>query len=249
MTFGRDQVEAAARRLRGVLVETPLVGGLLLPGRDVGPGLRVKLECLQHGGSLWFRGAMHALGRQLGAPREAVAAGTFRAVLAGVFAARLQRVPVTAVLDAEPSDEERRLLVAAGTDAIELAAEGGAVGRAEELGRTRGAFVVPGPGDPAHDLGVATLGLELAAEMGADTDLVVVGPAALADAVGHGLRAGGRDLAVRAAPLPGDRQALETLRAVVRDGVRVDADHEGLAALAAAIDDPDATAACVVVGA
>jgi threonine dehydratase len=248
MDADRERIEGARRRLRGLSVATPLIGGLTLPGFPCRPGLRVKLENLQLGGSLRFRGAMHALARRLGAPREAVAVGAFRSVLAEVCAAALQRVPVTAVLEVEVGPRERALLRAAGVAACEVCAGPEAArARAAELRRGRGAFVFPGPGDPDFDLGIATVGLELAEEISAETDLVLVGPAAFAAAVGGGLRAGGRPIPTLGVEPPPPEE-LAALRLAVRDGLRVDADDAGLAALAGALAG-EASAPCALIGA
>ena len=52
MSLVAAQVEAAARRLRGVLVETPLIGGVILPGFDVTPGLHtIFVKGVPYGGS------------------------------------------------------------------------------------------------------------------------------------------------------------------------------------------------------
>src|SRR5690606_7902337 len=96
MPSEHDPIAAAANRLRGLLVDTPLIGGPLLAGRPAMPELRIKPECLQPGGSIWFRGAMHALARQMGAAAGIVAQGGSRQVLATVVAAQAQRVPVVA---------------------------------------------------------------------------------------------------------------------------------------------------------
>jgi threonine dehydratase len=246
------QVQAAARRLRGVLVETPMVGGVILPGFDVTPGLRVQIEVVQHGGSLWFRGAMHALARALGAPREVVAVGSESALIASCLAAHLQRTPVTALSAGSRTVELEGRLLAFGATVVEWCdGAAHAAERADQLRRERGARILPGPGDPDFDLGVATLGLELADGLGADADLVLVGPSALAAAVGVGLTAGGREIPVvgvdAAEPSEIDSFGRADLAAAVLSGLRVVPGPAALAALARGMTS-GATAPCVVLG-
>lgn len=246
------QVEAAVRRLRGVLVETPLVGGVILPGFDVKPTLRVQIEVVQHGGSLWFRGAMHALARAFGAPREVVAVGPEAALVASCLAASLQRTPVTALVAGTRTVELEARLLAFGATVVEWCADADrAAERADELRRERGARILPGPGDPDFDLGVATLGLELAEGLGADADLVLVGPAALAEAVGMGLTAGGREIPVEGvdalAPSELDSFGRADLAAAVVSGLRVVPGDASLAALVRGMTSR-AGAPCVVLG-
>ncbi|MGA1522816.1 MAG: pyridoxal-phosphate dependent enzyme [Planctomycetota bacterium] len=246
------QVESAARRLRGVLVETPLVGGVILPGFDVPPGLRVHLELVQHGGSLWFRGSMHALARALGAPREVVAIGSDAALVASCLAAHLQRVPVTAIARGERRVGLETQLLAFGASVVEWRADADAVAeRADALRRERGARVLPGPGDPDFDLGVATLGRELAQGLGADADLVVVAPAALAAAVEMGLGAAGREIRVvgvdAATPSEIDSVGRADLAEAVATGLRVVPGPASIAALIRGMT-ASAVAPCVVLG-
>lgn len=54
-----DSIRAAAARLRGHVVATPLIGGLLLPGFAHAADVRIKPELLQPGGSAWYRGYLH----------------------------------------------------------------------------------------------------------------------------------------------------------------------------------------------
>lgn len=250
MDLGREHVEAAARRLSGVLVASPLIGDLLLPGHARRPGLRVKAECLQPGGSVWFRGAMHALARRLGSVPGVVAAGAFRPVLAGVVAAALQRVPSVAVVPSSVSRRERELLGAAGVGEVVCAADVPAVAeRAKEVCRTRGLFAMPEPGDLEHDLGVATLGLELARDLGTDAEVVLVSPGSLSAPVAAGLAAGGRRLeVVGVEPSSRRPEVLAALRDAVAAGVRLACDPDGLAALDAALDGRYGDHPCVVLG-
>jgi threonine dehydratase len=246
------QVESAARRLRGILVETPLVGGVILPGFDVAPGLRVQLEVVQHGGSLWFRGFMHSLARALGSLREVVVVGEDAALVAGSLAAHLQRIPVTALaVGSRRADLESQLLAFGATGVEWCSDEAASRDRAEALRRERGARVLGGPGDPDFELGVATLGLELSQNLGADADLVLVAPEALAPAVAIGLAAGGREIPVEgvAEVPPGELDSVgrDDLAQAVATGLRVVPGRASLAALLRGLTS-EAVAPCVVLG-
>jgi threonine dehydratase len=60
MTLSFDQVRAAAERLRGVAVHTPLVNNAELD-RRLGARVFLKAENLQHIGAFKFRGAYNRL--------------------------------------------------------------------------------------------------------------------------------------------------------------------------------------------
>ncbi|MFO1051946.1 MAG: hypothetical protein U1F36_07010 [Planctomycetota bacterium] len=211
---GRATIEAASTRLRGVLVRTPLVGEPCLPVRGVLRGVRLKLECLQPGGSLWFRGAMHALARRLGSlPRIEVDAGGDQAP-AFAHAAALLRIEC--IVRGRPRTGLRAQLVALGArfDAGALQAER------------------PSPDDPDFRSGIATLGLELAAELPLDVEEVHV-DARVAAAIAAGLRCASRDL--RVVPVEVDVLPVQGLARDLLRGLRVAPHRAGLAALASAL--------------
>lgn len=223
------RVREAADRLSGQLVRTPLVGGILLGDAPASPRLRAKLEVLQPGGGAVFRGAMHSLSRALGTLSGLVVGGGFRSAYATALAASLQRIPTVVLIG--PNLDESCAARFAVLPQVRVE-RSDVVGRDEVLRRARaeGFRAAPGPGDDDWELGVATLGLELAEQMPGDTDLVVVGPGVLRRAVQRGLVAGGRSLEVLApeARLAGD---LGELRRRVREGLRIEADAAGLRAL------------------
>src|SRR5215831_8268041 len=88
---------AAAERLRGHVVATPLIGTPWLPGASL-PDVRWKPELLQPGGSLWWRGYQHFLLRQLGRCAGLVYAGPPARLLAAALAAMQHRLPLRALL-------------------------------------------------------------------------------------------------------------------------------------------------------
>lgn len=230
MSSGRRRVlEAAAARLRGALVATPLLGEPLLVGRGVAEGLRLKLECLQCGGSAWFRGAMHALARRFGSIARLAAEGDADCVRALASAAALQRVECHALAPADAA--QRAVLVALG--AVLHEAQAGLPGTLARLDRAA----------PDFTEGLATLGLELADELPSEIVAVFVAEE-FAAAVGDGLQAAGRPLALLA--VPADRSPDPGLADAVLRGARVLPGERGLAALSAALASPLRPAAVLV---
>ena len=221
-------IEAAAQRLRGQLVATPLIGGLRLPGFQVPPDLRLKPELLQPGGAMRYRGTLHYLMRKLGQLKGLVLWGPPRQVLTDALAASTQRLPMTSFWESDPGDWSEQLQ-ACGC-AVEQAAD--PVAAARSHGEKTGFHLLPPDCvDPDFLLGLATVGLELALELPRDCALVVV--SSTGSGLQAGLRAGGHSARVEevvaSAATAGLQQALRT-------GHRLESDPEGLAALAWALD-------------
>ncbi|MBK8977524.1 MAG: pyridoxal-phosphate dependent enzyme [Planctomycetes bacterium] len=233
MQIDRPTLEAAARRLAGQVLVTPLVGQPLLPGRLAPAGLRLKLECLQVAGGLWFRGAMHALARRLGALPGLAVGGAWRSALGTAAAAAFQRIPTRVALRAADLPADARALFAALPGVgLEPCDDDAAVAAAHARARAQGCARAPGPGDPDFDVGIATLALELDAQMPSDVARVVIGSAELAPALERGLAACGRALALEVAePVANVAELAEALRI----GVRVAVDAAGCAAFARAL--------------
>ncbi len=223
---------AAARRLSGQLIDTPLIGDLRLPGFTFPADLRVKAECLQVGGTLMFRGYLHWLLRSLGRYKGLVLHGTPRQLLAQAVAASLHRLPACAVVEGELEPGLQVLIQDTGCELLPVAA-GDAVQRCADSASQRGFRIMPGleVEDVCH--GVATIGVELAAQMPRDQALVVVSPSDLADPVRQGLRASGLSVEVRGIDQPGDSTEIG---AAVRTGLRLCSDPAGLAALATQLE-------------
>lgn len=224
-------IEAAAARLRGQVVVTPLVGVLVLPGFTVPDGLRVKLELLQPGGSLRFRGALHALLRRMGSAKGVVVAGTVRWATAAATAAWTLRLPVRAFVSDVVPPEARALLDVVGCRWRELRDEPAAMAAAAEQQREHGDSWLRRD-DPDVLTGIATIGLELARELPSDCARVVVAPAELAEPVAAGLQAGGRAADVLA--LGVDLLDLP-LAAAMRAGLRLEPSAAATTALARAL--------------
>lgn len=223
-----DAVRAAAVRLRGHLVATPLIGGLLLPGFAHAADVRIKPELLQPGGSVWFRGHLHFLLRSMGRPvglTWAEGRGTVVSVAAAAAACRVPlRVFVRAPLDARQAAAVAHL-------GAEVSCVEDPVGASSALGRRDGFTVLPGEEHPDVAAGLATLGLELAAAMPWDAAVVHVAPG-LGAAVAAGLAAGGHGAVVVEATSASGTDALGA-SLLAHHGMRAGAGS--LAALAAAL--------------
>jgi threonine dehydratase len=222
------EIVAAGARLAGHVVATPVVGGVLWPGRSLPPGLRVKAEVLQPSGSIHFRGAMHWLLRRLGAAKGLVAHGAPRTVLAAALAAHEHRMPITAFTHG-PCDPDVEALLGELRCAVRPCATAAAAERAARAeSRASGNPVLPGEADPDYAAGLATAGLELATTLPADAELVVVSPAVLARPLALGLAAGGATARVEG--VDADPARVPALAREVRAALRLDV---GLASCAA----------------
>jgi threonine dehydratase len=166
-----DEIRAAADRLTGVTVRTPLVP---FPGVD--PRLLVKPESLQPTGSFKLRGAYAAISALPAAARArgVVAHSSGNHAQAVAYAAALLGAPATVVVpDNAPAvklDPVRRLGSRIVTTQPTLAAR---VAATEELIRRHGYTLIPPFDDRAVIAGQGTIGLEIAADC-QDADLVVV---------------------------------------------------------------------------
>lgn len=224
-----DSILAAVRRLTGHLVDTPMIGELRLPGFGF-HGVRVKAECLQMGGTLMFRGYLHCLLRSLGQWKGLVLGGTPREVYAQAVAVSLHRLPAIAVVEGELDPSRLTMIRETGCE-VQAVAVGVAVATIASTARARGFQVMAGLADADVRHGVATLGVELAADLPREVEEVRIAPPALAAPIRAGLLAAGRVVEVlgvesSAAAVP------VGLAVAVADGLRLCSDLEGLAALA-----------------
>lgn len=238
-----DLIHIAARRLRGQLVAAPLVAAAPgLPGLTPGRDLRLKLEMLQPAGGVHFRGALHYLLRQLGRFKGVAVAGSPRSAYAAAFAASLLRLPVRCFLPAAVDAEWGPRFAALGCE-HEIAGDPQAAAR-DFCGKA-GYCRMPGLDEPDLAAGLATVGLELSSELPAHCARLFV-VEELAPAVGLGLAAGGHPAeVVPVAASTAAAGAVDDLGGILAREHRVIADPEGLAVLAAALEDrtPDCTAA------
>jgi threonine dehydratase len=189
-------VEAAARRLAGVAVETPLIESPALNER-LGARVLIKPETLQRVGAFKFRGAYNRLVQLSPAERRrgVVAFSSGNHAQGVALAARLLAMPAVIVM---PSDAPAVKVEATRGYGAEIRPYDRLTESREaiaaEIAAERGAVVVPAFDDPHIIAGQGTVGLELvrqAEARGARVDL------ALAPVSGGGLLAG-MSLALRA---------------------------------------------------
>lgn len=182
-------VEAAAGRLRGVAVRTPLVFSAVL-SETLGRPVYLKPETLQRTGSFKFRGAYNRM-VQIPAERRpagVVACSSGNHAQGVAAAARLLGMPAVIVM---PHDAPA--LKRARTEALGAAVVGYDRTREDRdaiavaLAAERGAVVVPPYDDPDVIAGQGTVGLEIADDLAA----LGLAPAVVAaNASGGGLGAG-----------------------------------------------------------
>jgi threonine dehydratase len=216
-------VRVARARLRGHVVATPVLGGIRVPGSGWPEALRLKLETLQPGGAIWFRGAMHYLACQLGALKGVVVSGRPRFVVAAVHAAALQRVPCRVVVPAGVARQVRALIEPGWAEVEAVPQEAEVPHRVAALQRTEGLRLLPGIDDEAFALGLATVGQELGEELPSDVDAVCVSPPELSTPLRAGLVAAGRELVVEGAA-PATSCEVGDLAERVRGALRLDCD-------------------------
>ena len=171
---GLTEIEAAARRLAGVSVSTPLLPADALSDAT-GAQVRLKCENLQRAGSFKIRGA-HNFVSQLSADQVSSGLITYSSgnhAQAVALAGKLRGVQVVVVMPTTAPKVKRdgveRLgaeIEYEGTTSVERMA------RAEEIAEQRGLVIVP-PFDHRHIIaGQGTVGLEIAREW-PDVDLVL----------------------------------------------------------------------------
>ena len=176
---GLAEIEAAARRLAGRAVVTPLLESPALNAR-LGGRILLKPETLQRTGSFKFRGAFNRLSQLGEAERRAgvVAYSSGNHAQGVAAAAQLLDVPATIVM---PSDAPRIKVANTegyGAEVVPYARE--AEDRkaiAEEIAAARGATIVPPYDDPDIIAGQGTCGLEIcqqAEALGLRLDAILV---------------------------------------------------------------------------
>ncbi|HUP51209.1 MAG TPA: threonine/serine dehydratase [Longimicrobiales bacterium] len=172
---GLQEIEAAARRLAGIAIPTPLIYADSISER-VDAQVRIKCECLQRAGSFKIRGA-HNFVSQLSDEQCAAGLVTYSSgnhAQAVALAGKIRELRVVAVMPTTTPKVKRdgveRLgaeIVFEGTTSLERK------GRAEAIAKKEGLQVVP-PFDHRHIIaGQGTVGLEIAREW-RDVDVVLV---------------------------------------------------------------------------
>ena len=182
-------IEAAAERLSGQAVVTPLIESPTLNER-LGLRVLIKPETLQRVGAFKFRGAFNRLSQIAPAdrPRGVVAFSSGNHAQGVALAARLLDMPAVIVMPADAPAVKVSATRGYGAEVVfydRMTESREAI--AARLAGDRGAVIVPAYDDPDIIAGQGTAGLELARQaqaLGAELDLVV-GPVG-----GGGLMAG-----------------------------------------------------------
>ncbi|GAB2819892.1 threonine/serine dehydratase [Actinocorallia aurea] len=181
-----SEIEAAARRLHGVAVRTPLVR---LPGTE----LSIKPESLQPVGSFKIRGAYAAM--TAGAvPSGVVAHSSGNHAQAVAYAARELGIPAVLVIPHTAPEVKVQACLELGAEVVLVEPNLEArAGTAERLAEAHGYDLIP----PFEDLrviaGQATIGLELLADdPHLDVVLVPVGGGGLVAGVAAAVKLAGR---------------------------------------------------------
>jgi threonine dehydratase len=179
MSVTAEDVRAAARRLAGVELETPLIRSPALDER-VGAPVMIKAETLQRVGAFKFRGAYNRLSQLPPEAREAgvVAFSSGNHAQGVALAAQILGIPAAIVMprDAPPVKVEATRGYGAEIILYDRLTEDRAR-IAREIAAERGAVLVPSFDDTHVIAGQGTAGLELARQaraMGLEPTRVVV---------------------------------------------------------------------------
>jgi threonine dehydratase len=182
-------IEAAAKRLAGIAVRTPLINAPVLDDL-LGARVFLKAETLQRTGSFKFRGAYNKISSIPEARRAAgvVAYSSGNHAQGVAAAARLLGMPATIVMPADAPRLKRERTAALGAEVVlyDRDTEDRAA-IAKKIVVERGATLVPPYDDPLIIAGQGTIGREIVEDLGQlllKPEIVVVG------ASGGGLAAG-----------------------------------------------------------
>lgn len=183
-----DDIRAAAERIRGSVVRTPLVPALWA---DHDRPLWIKPESLQAIGAFKVRGAFNAIGSLDDATRArgVVAYSSGNHAQAVAYAAARYGIPAHIVMP----EETPNIKVAATRDhgaEVVLCGAGQREKVAAELVEQTGGVLVPPFDHPAIIAGQGTIGLEIAEDLSdVDTVLVPVSGGGLASGIGTAIKA------------------------------------------------------------
>jgi len=168
---GLEDIRAAAERIRGVALRTPLVPFTAGP-----PPVLLKAESLQPIGAFKIRGAWNAIAQLTEAERrQGVVTHSSGNHAQGVArAARLAGIRAVVVMPADAPAVKRARVEADGAEIVTVAVESGArEAMADRLIAERGLVLVPPYDDDRIIAGQGTVGLEIAEDV-ADLALVLV---------------------------------------------------------------------------
>ena len=183
-SYGSDlptfaDVQAAAGRLRGRAVVTPLLESPLL-NEELGVRVLVKAEALQRTGSFKFRGAYNHISRlaEAGRCRGVVAYSTGNHAQGVAAAARLAATPALIVMPADAPEVKLNNTRAWGAEVVFYDRDRDSREEiAGQIADERGLALVPPFDHPWTIAGQGSVGLELAeqaAALGAELDAVLV---------------------------------------------------------------------------
>lgn len=166
MTITLSDIQAAAQRLKGLAVETPLIESPALNER-LGGRVFLKPETLQRAGAFKFRGAYNRLSQLTDSekPRGVVAFSSGNHAQGVALAAQLLGIPALIVM---PSDAPAVKVEATKGFGAEIRFYDrfteDRVAIADEIARERGCVVVPSYDDPLIIAGQGALGIEIVAQ-------------------------------------------------------------------------------------
>jgi threonine dehydratase len=222
-----DEIRAAAKRLRGVTVRTPL---LAFPGASAAAGpaaLLIKPESLQPTGAFKLRGAYNAIAAMLAdaRPPGVVAHSSGNHGFAVAYAAALLGVPAAIVVPDNAAKVKTDLIGGVGAEIVRVAPTLTArIEASRRIADDRGYAEIPPFDDRRVIAGQGTVGLEIAEDLTADAG--ARRPAAVLVPVGGGGLVSGIAVAVKAL-LPGTRvvgvepELAADARDSLRSGARV----------------------------
>ncbi len=223
-----DEIRAAAERLRGVTVRTPL---LAFPGAAAAsgpPALLIKPESLQPTGAFKLRGAYNAIAALLAdaRPPGVVAHSSGNHGFAVAYAAALLRVPAAIVVPENAPTVKTDLIKGVGAELVAVAPTLAArIEASAKIANDRGYAEIPPFDDRRVIAGQGTIGLEIAEDFAAGHG-ARSSPAAVLVPVGGGGMVSGIAVAVKAL-LPGTRvigvepELAADARDSLRSGARV----------------------------
>lgn len=181
-----DDIRAAARRINGSVVRTPLV-----PAPWAGDDVWLKPESLQAIGAFKVRGAFNALASldDTTRARGVVAYSSGNHAQAVAYAAARYGIPAHIVMPEETPNVKVAATRAHGADVV-LCGAGEREKVAAEVVERTGGVLVPPFDHPAIIAGQGTAGLEIAEDLpGVETVLVPVSGGGLASGIGTAIKA------------------------------------------------------------
>ena len=199
-----NEILAAAQRLRGVVVRTPLLAFPAAAAAAGPPALLIKPESLQPTGAFKLRGAYNAISTLLEGeqPSGVVAHSSGNHGFAVAYAAALLGIPAAIVVPDNAARVKTDLIRAVGAEIVTVAPTLAArIEASSRIARDRGYAEIPPFDDRRVIAGQGTIGLEIAEDL---AGAGFASPAAVLVPVGGGGMISGIAVAVKA-QLPGTR--------------------------------------------